>query len=84
MGRYLSLFLCMLLFSAPAFGQVEIRGAIVEQDSREPVEQASERGCLRGGLPCGRDGAWPRVRGAQQGEAAPKSCFCPRMSGGER
>jgi hypothetical protein len=33
----------MLLFSASAFGQVEIRGTIVEQDSREPVEQASVR-----------------------------------------
>jgi hypothetical protein len=31
----------MLLLSAPVFGQVEIRGTVVEQSSKEPVEQAT-------------------------------------------
>jgi hypothetical protein len=33
----------MLLLSVPVFGQVEIRGTVVEQGSKEPVEQATVR-----------------------------------------
>ncbi|MDR0758169.1 MAG: TonB-dependent receptor [Tannerella sp.] len=41
--RHLLFLFFTLLLSVPVFGQVEIRGTVIEQSSKEPVEQATIR-----------------------------------------